>query len=40
MFSHGYIKNDFDVQKWAASGVHGKSSERIAGIGMEEKNNF
>ena len=37
MFSHGYIKNDFDVNEWAAPRVPGAGGDGSAQGGMGEK---
>ena len=38
MFSHGYIKNDFDVHEWARAGVPGAGGDRgpQGGVGAQE----
>ena len=38
MLSHGYIKNDFDVKKWAAPKFLEQGGERTARGTMEEGN--
>ena len=40
LLSHGYIKNDFDVQEWAAPEFLETGGQRTAGRRMEEKNHF
>ena len=34
MFSHGYIKRDFDVDEWARAGVPGEGGRRSAQGGV------
>ena len=36
MFSHGYIKHDFDVDEWAAAGVPGAGGRGSAQGGVGE----
>ena len=38
MLSHGYIKNDFDVQKWAAPEFLEQAARELLGRAMEEEN--
>ena len=40
MLSHGYIKNDFDVNAVGGAGVPRTGSQRTAGRGMEEENHL
>ena len=37
MFSHGYIKHDFDVDGWAAPEFLEKAAEEVTQGGMDQK---